>query len=174
VRRRENWRQLTVFCLIGASGYAVNLAVFAVCVSGFRLDPHLAAVVAFLCAVCNNLVWNRRWTFPQRGTTILCEARRFFVVSTGAFLVSLSVLTALVDLASVSPIVAQVVSIGVATPLSFAGNKLWTFRPAPAVPTSPGDDEAPGPVGGRGYSDPADPLPVAGVRGAWGSHHDLV
>jgi hypothetical protein len=105
---------------------------------------------------------------------MLCEARRFFVVSTGAFLVSLSVLTALVDLASVRPIVAQVVSIAVATPLSFAGNKLWTFRQAPAVPTTPAGNEGPSPGGGRGYPDPVDPLPIAGVSRVWSSHDDIV
>lgn len=144
VRRRENWRQLTLFCVIGGSGYAVNLAVFAISVGTFRLDPHFAAVIAFVCAVCNNLLWNRRWTFPQHGPSVVREAGRFFVVSLGAFFVSLSVLSALVAVAAVPAILAQLVSILVATPLSFLGNKLWTFRSGAGVtePVSVGEPTA--------------------------------
>ncbi len=29
VRRRRNWEQLAKFCLVGASGYVVNLTVYA-------------------------------------------------------------------------------------------------------------------------------------------------
>jgi putative flippase GtrA len=147
LRRRENWRQLTLFCLVGGSGYIVNLAVFALCVQNFRLDPHDAAVIAFICAASNNLVWNRRWTFPRRGSDLVREARRFFVVSIAAFLLSLSILSALVDLAVVPPIVAQLISIVVATPVSFAGNKLWTFRQGGPI-TRTGSINAPaGPAG---------------------------
>jgi GtrA-like protein len=66
VRRKENWAQLTIFCLVGAWGYVVNVALFAVYVNGLRFDPRIGALLAFLCAVGNNFVWNRRWTFPER------------------------------------------------------------------------------------------------------------
>lgn len=142
IRRKENWGQLTLFCLIGGSGYLVNVALFAACVQAIGLAPYVAAVVAFAGAVCNNFLWNRRWTFPRRGPGARHEAIRFFVVSSIAFGVSLSMLTALVAVARLPAISAQVISIAVAMPVSFAGNKLWTFR-QDSSRDSPGNSATP-------------------------------
>nr|MBA2293845.1 hypothetical protein [Actinomycetota bacterium] len=35
LRRRANWEQLVKFCVVGASGYVVNLAVYALLLRGF-------------------------------------------------------------------------------------------------------------------------------------------
>lgn len=133
VRRKENWAQLTIFCLIGASGYVVNIALFAVYVDGLGFDPRIGALLAFLCAVGNNFVWNRRWTFPQRDANHGHQAIKFAVVSTGAFLVSLAVLNTLVGLTDVPVVVSQMIAIAIATPVGFVGNKVWTFRGADAT-----------------------------------------
>ncbi len=130
VRRKENWAQLTIFCLIGASGYVVNVALFAVYVDGLRFDPRIGALLAFLCAVGNNFVWNRRWTFPERGASAGRQGIKFAVVSMGAFLVSLAVLTTLVGLTNVPAVVSQMIAIAIAAPVGFVGNKVWTFRGA--------------------------------------------
>jgi putative flippase GtrA len=112
--------------------------------AGIGLAPYVAAVVAFAGAVCNNFLWNRRWTFPRRGPGARHEAIRFFVVSSIAFGVSLSMLTALVAVARLPAISAQVISIAVAMPVSFAGNKLWTFR-QDSSRDSPGNSATPRP-----------------------------
>ena len=66
LRRPHNWIQLLKFCAVGASGYAVNLAVFWVCVELVGLHYLLAATFAFVVAVTNNFWWNRHWTFKAR------------------------------------------------------------------------------------------------------------
>ena len=53
--------------LVGASGYVVNLATFALCVEALGFHYPVAATVAFLVAVTNNFWWNRHWTFRARG-----------------------------------------------------------------------------------------------------------
>jgi GtrA-like protein len=63
VRKPQNWLQLTRFAAVGASGYAVNLVVFALCVHLFGINYKLAAVAAFAVSVLNNFWWNRHWTF---------------------------------------------------------------------------------------------------------------
>ena len=45
VRKPHNWLQLARFAAVGASGYVVNLVVFAVCVHLLGIDYQLAAVV---------------------------------------------------------------------------------------------------------------------------------
>jgi dolichol-phosphate mannosyltransferase len=125
--QRANWLQLVRFGIVGASGYAVNLAVFAAAVHLLGVNYRVAAVAAFLVAVANNFAWNREWTFGARDGHAGFQAARFFAVSVAAFVVSFVVLQGLVELAGVEKLAAQATAIVVATPLNFVGNKLWSF-----------------------------------------------
>ena len=127
IRHPKNWWQLARFGLVGASGYVVNLIVFALCVHALGLDYRIAAVVAFAVSVANNFWWNRHWTFTAGDGHAGFQAVRFFVISLGAFVLSFIVLQLLVDGAGVPEVLAQAISIVVATPLNFIGNKLWSF-----------------------------------------------
>jgi dolichol-phosphate mannosyltransferase len=128
LRQRGNWAQLVRFCVVGASGYVVNLATFTLCVHGFDLNYRLAAAAAFLVAVSNNFAWNRSWTFRDaRGGHAGFQAARFLAVSVGAFLVNLAVLEALVSGFGLPEVPAQALAIALATPFNFLGNKLWSF-----------------------------------------------
>ena len=128
MRHPANWFQLVRFGLVGASGYAVNLAVFALAVHRLDAGYRTAAALAFVVAVTNNFAWNRRWTFDARGGHAGFQAARFFVVSFAAFLFGLAVLEVLVSVAGLPEVGAQALAIASATPLSFVGNKLWAFR----------------------------------------------
>ena len=112
---------------MGASGYGVNLAVFAVLVHGVGADYRLAAVAAFVTAVTNNYLWNRMWTFDSGHDTVAFQAPRFFAVSLAAFCVSLGLLEGGVRVLGLPEIVAQAAAIVIATPINFVGNKVWTF-----------------------------------------------
>ena len=127
LRRPHNWIQLLKFCAVGASGYAVNLAVFSVCVELVGLHYLLAATFAFVVAVTNNFWWNRHWTFKARNGAARFQAPRFFAVSIIAFLVAAAVLELLVSVAGLPEVAAQAIAIVVATPLNFIGNKMWSF-----------------------------------------------
>ncbi|MGA9856992.1 MAG: GtrA family protein [Solirubrobacteraceae bacterium] len=129
VRKGHNWLQLIRFGAVGASGYVVNLVVFALCVHVLGIDYKLAAVVAFVVSVANNFWWNRNWTFSaQREAHPVEQAVKFFAISLVAFGFSYVVLVSLVDGAGFAKVVAQAISIAAATPLSFVGQKLWSFR----------------------------------------------
>ena len=127
LRRQHNWVQLVRFACVGASGYVVNLAVFTVCVHALSLNYRLAALVAFLVAVTNNFVWNRHWTFDARDGHAGQQSARFFAVSVAAFCFNLAALEVLVSVGGVAEVPAQAIAIVLATPVSFAGNKLWSF-----------------------------------------------
>ena len=120
--------QLFKFCAVGASGYVVNLSVFAVCVALLDVHHLLAATAAFAVAVLNNFWWNRHWTFRARGGHAGFQAMRFFTVSIGAFLFAAAVLELLVSAGGVAEVPAQAIAIVSATPLNFIGNKMWSFR----------------------------------------------
>jgi dolichol-phosphate mannosyltransferase len=128
VRQPHNWFQLGRFVAVGASGYVVNLLVFALCVHVVAIDYKIAAVVAFVVSVLNNFWWNRHWTFGAKEARAVHQGARFFTVSLVAFGFSYVVLVSLVDGAGLPKVIAQALSIAAATPLSFIGQKLWSFR----------------------------------------------
>jgi putative flippase GtrA len=127
VRKPANWLQLVRFALVGVSGYVVNLAVFATCVTVAGLDHKPAAVLAFVIALANNFAWNRRWTFAAHEGHAGHQMVRFCIVSVAAFLFSFGILELLVAGAGMAEVPAQAIAIATATPLNFLGNKLWSF-----------------------------------------------
>jgi putative flippase GtrA len=128
VRKSHNWLQLGRFAAVGASGYCVNLAVFAACVHALAINYKLAAVVAFVVSVVNNFWWNRHWTFSAKQDHPVRQGARFFAVSLVAFGFTYVVLVSLVDGAGTAKVIAQAIAIAAGTPLSFVGQKLWSFR----------------------------------------------
>jgi putative flippase GtrA len=127
IRHPHNWLQLGRFGAVGASGYVVNLAVFAVCVHLLGIDYHLSAVIAWAISVTNNFWLNRHWTFAAKQDHPVMQAVRFFAVSLVAFGFTYVVLVVLVD-AGLMKVAAQAIAIAAGTPLSFIGQKLWSFK----------------------------------------------
>ena len=127
LRRPANWIQLVKFCVVGATGYAVNLGVYALLVHGAGLHYLAAAVCSFVVAVTNNYTWNRLWTFRAERGHVALQGAKFLVVSLAALAANLAALAVLVAF-GMPKVPAQAVAIVLVTPLSFLGNKLWSFR----------------------------------------------
>jgi putative flippase GtrA len=128
LRRRGNWEQLVKFCVVGASGYLVNLWVFSLLVLVVGLHYIPAAFCSFLVAVTNNYTWNRIWTFRAERGHVGHQGMRFLVVSTLALGANLLVLHLLVQV-GLTEVLAQAIAIVLVTPINFIGNKLWSFGP---------------------------------------------
>ena len=127
LRHRGNWEQLVKFCVVGATGYVVNLIVYTLLLEGAGFHYVPAAIGSFLVAVTNNYVWNRVWTFRGQRGHVVFQGLRFLVVSTIALGANLLVLHALVQ-AGLGEVVSQALAIMLVTPVNFVGNKLWSFR----------------------------------------------
>jgi putative flippase GtrA len=121
-----NWVQLLQFGLVGASGYVVNLAVFAVLVGPLNVHHIAAAILAFGVAVMNNFWWNRHWTFDAKHGHAGFQAARFFTVSVLALVINLVALELLIR-GGMGDLSAQAIAVAIAMPFNFIGNKLWTF-----------------------------------------------
>ena len=78
VRQADNWLQLIRFVTVGASGYVVNLGVFAACVHLLGLDYRISAVIAWIVSVLNNFWLNRHWTFDAKHEHPIFQGARFF------------------------------------------------------------------------------------------------
>jgi putative flippase GtrA len=128
LRKPHNWFQLGKFLLVGSSGYVLNLVVFTFSLKVIGVHHIAAATIAFAVAVMNNFWWNRHWTFAARGGHAGFQAARFFTVSVIAFLIQLAILELLVTGPDLPKVLAQAISLVLATPVNFVGNKLWSFR----------------------------------------------
>jgi putative flippase GtrA len=124
--KADNWLQLFQFGIVGASGYLINLAVFALVNKGFHIHYIPAAIIAFCVAVTSNFWWNRHWTFDAKHGHAGFQAARFFTVSVLALVINLIALKLLVG-GGMSELPAQAISVALAMPFNFIGNKLWTF-----------------------------------------------
>jgi dolichol-phosphate mannosyltransferase len=127
LRAPHNWVQLAKFCVVGGSGYVVNLAVYVALLKWAGFHYLGAAVISFVVAVSNNYWWNRHWTFRDQRGHFAYQGMRFLVVSVLALAANLVVLRVLVEL-GLGKILAQAIAIVLVTPVNFVGNKLWSFR----------------------------------------------
>jgi dolichol-phosphate mannosyltransferase len=127
LRRPQNWWQLVKFSVVGASGYAINLAVYVSLLDGAGLHYLPAATCSFVVAVTNNYLWNRTWTFRNQRGHLYYQGLRFLVVSLLALCLNLGILRGLVA-AGAGEIVGQALAIVLVMPFSFSANKLWSFR----------------------------------------------
>jgi dolichol-phosphate mannosyltransferase len=118
-------RQLVRFCVVGASGYAVNLAVYA---SLLAAGVHYvaAATISFMVAASSNYVLNRHWTFQAKHERLTSQGLRALGVSALSLGANQLCLFGLVD-AGADRLAAQAVAILLVTPFSFVANKLWAF-----------------------------------------------
>jgi putative flippase GtrA len=126
LRHPANWMQLAKFAAVGATGYAVNLAVYTALLRGAGWHYIYAATVSFLVAVSNNYLWNRVWTFRDQRGHVGFQGLRFFTVALVAYGANLGILSALIAL-GMNKVAAQAIAIVLVTPLNFIGNKLWSF-----------------------------------------------
>jgi dolichol-phosphate mannosyltransferase len=126
-RRPDNWLQLLRFGIVGASGYVVNLVVFALLAEVVGVHHIAAAIGAFSVAVTNNFLCNRHWTFRAGDGDAGLQAPRFLVVSLAGLALNLVLLELLVSSAGAPELAAQAIAVALSMPVNFVGNKLWTF-----------------------------------------------
>jgi dolichol-phosphate mannosyltransferase len=134
VETRLPWLgQLVRFCLVGATGLAVDTAVLALFTESVRIDPRAAAVPAFAVAVIWTYTMNRRWTFRSAaGRRVGFSFPVFVGVCAGGLGVRLVTMHLLMVYAGLAAgrryYVASLGGIAVATLWNFLGSKFVAFR----------------------------------------------
>lgn len=124
---RAAWRELMRFCIVGASGYVVNLVVFKVLLDFGGLHYLMASVGAFCVAWVNNFALNRHWTFQKGHRPAMTQGGRYLAVSLLALAINLVVLRMLVGWGA-GKLVSQAIAVLVVTPVAFLLNRRWAFR----------------------------------------------
>ena len=124
---RDEWAQLLRFCTVGASGYVVNLLVFAALLHGLGAHHLPAAIGAFLVAWTNNFILNKWWTFRRHELSAAQQGMRYMAVSLVALALNLLLLEAMVR-GGTPELTAQAIAVVLVTPVNFLLNRRWSFR----------------------------------------------
>jgi len=122
-------KQFVKFALVGIVNTLTNLTILYILTDFFGIYYMVSAVFGFLVAVTNSFIMNSFWTFKETsGVNRRKECSRFFVVSISALIVNLSFLYIFTEFFGIYYLLSQILAVGVATIVSFSGNKFWTFK----------------------------------------------
>ena len=115
------------FLAVGGGSYILNLVVYA---AGLALGLHYltAAIFAYVCGYGVNFFVNRHWTFAAGEASVHGQFVRFTVVSLLALAIDLALLRTFVEVAGLGRLPAQALAVAIVAPISFLGNRLWSFR----------------------------------------------
>lgn len=127
-RLRRAIGQFWKYCLVGASGFVVNLLIFWLMITSFGAHYWVAGTVSFAVAVTNNFILNKYWTFGRSEGDFLAQAGRFLIISVSSWALNMFMLRLLIEDANLNQYVAQAFAISMVTISNFLGNKLWSFR----------------------------------------------
>jgi putative flippase GtrA len=123
----STWTQVGAFLAVGAIGYVVNLAAYAVALHGLAIDYRTAATLAFGLALTTTFVLNRRYTFAAGDGAVHRQAWRYALVNALGFATNLVTLQLLVEHGQAPKLTAEALAAVVAAPVNYAGQRLWAF-----------------------------------------------
>lgn len=123
----EGTTQTIRYLLVGMTGWCINVAVF------WGLEhtpiPYVAAAVLSYW-ISNVYMWigNRIWTFGPSGAPLWLEYLRYLAVGASTTLAAnVLLLSLLVSVFDMSHLLAQMIALSAAVPVSFLAFKYWAF-----------------------------------------------
>ncbi|MEA3456665.1 MAG: GtrA family protein [Campylobacterota bacterium] len=118
------------FGSVGALGTVTNLLIYSSLIF-LNINYNIASASAFVVAVAQNFVLNKRWTFDDHDVTIKHRFVKYFALNFVSFLLNLAILNFVIYLfgtEKVIQIVAQVLGIAGAMVTNFIGSHLLVFK----------------------------------------------
>lgn len=128
-------RRFIKFCIVGASGFGVNVGLLALFVEIVGMHKVWAQIPSYQISILTNFAFNEFWTFSDRRTpglrSFLMRAIKFNLVSQVGWGINLGVYYLALNVAGIYYIVSQIIAIAVATMWNFLSNVIWTWRTKP-------------------------------------------
>lgn len=121
--------KIVKFGSVGALGTVTNIAVFS-SLTFLSIHYNVASTSAFLVAVTQNYLLNKKWTFKEHNTKTKKKFIKYFILNFISFLINLAVLNIIVlnfGEDKLTTILAQIIGIGVGMGLNFIGSYLVIF-----------------------------------------------
>jgi len=132
------------FMTVGVIGSIVDFGVMNLLSHLLLASLTMAGTISFICAVFNNFLWNRHWTYPDsRSRPIARQLLMFFLVNLAGVAIRIPILhflgPVLADLLStwelfhtsvliVSNNLALAIAVGVVMLWNFFINRYWTYN----------------------------------------------
>jgi len=120
------------FCVVGASGFVVNLGLLRLFVEVAGMNKVVAQIPSYQISIITNFAFNEFWTFSDRRTpglkSFLVRAVKFDLVSQGGWGINLGVYYLALNIAGIYYIVSEIIAIAVTTLWNFFVNVMWTWR----------------------------------------------
>ncbi len=124
--RGEELTRVAKFICVGLAGTAFALALFA-SLHALGIDYRISAALGVSISYAANFFVNRRWTFAAHTGSMAPQAVRFAAVSAAATVVNVAGVHLLHESAGIAEFGAEAIALVIATPVSYLGNRWWTF-----------------------------------------------
>ena len=119
--------QFIKFCVVGASGMAVDFGITFLGKEKLRLNKYVANSLGFISAASTNYVLNRLLTFHSRDPQVAQQYMQFIGISAIGLLINNLIIYLLNDRARVGFYLSKLIAIGVVTLWNFFMNYFFTF-----------------------------------------------
>jgi len=118
------------FGSVGALGAVTNLAIYSTLIL-LDVNYNLAAIAAFLVAVTQNFLLNKRWTFKDHDINVKHRFVKYLILNFASFMLNLVILNLVIHLFGTeksTQIIAQALGILGAMSTNFIGSHIVVFK----------------------------------------------
>jgi len=119
--------QFIKFCVVGASGVAVDFGVTWIFKEAVRINKYAANSMGFLCAATSNYALNRIWTFESHAQDVAAQYVRFLGIAAVGLAINNLVIYLLHGRLRRNFYLAKLFAIGVVTLWNFFMNYFFNF-----------------------------------------------
>lgn len=116
------------FGVVGFTGLLVDFGITWLLKERLRLNAYVASSTGFTCAVINNFLLNRIWTFENHDPEVAVQFGKFAVVSAVGLVLNNSIIYVLKERFGFNFYVAKLVATAVVLLWNFWANMQFTFR----------------------------------------------
>ena len=116
------------FGVVGFTGLLVDFGITWLLKERLKLNAYLASSTGFTCAVINNFLLNRIWTFENHDPEVAVQFGKFAVVSAVGLVLNNSIIYLLKERFGFNFYVAKLVATAVVLLWNFWSNMQFTFR----------------------------------------------
>ncbi len=120
--------RLIKYGLVGLTGMAIDFSLTWICKEKLRLNKYLANSLGFCCAVTNNFLLNRYWTFETNTHPMAGQFAKFVLVSVTGLLINNILLYLLLKNARKNFYLLKLAVIGLVFFWNYFINFLFTFN----------------------------------------------
>lgn len=125
--RYRQFKPFFKYSIVGATGTLIDIGALFFLVEYAHLPILLAATISFLCAVINNFILNKKWTFQNRSKNYRKLFIKFFIVSCIGLILNNFCMYTQVMILGIWYIYAKLITSLLVLSWNFLANKYWTF-----------------------------------------------